>query len=93
MKRVLLVLTVGLVMTAMAGVVAMPAFAQVAQGPPVGGCPRGFDLVTVEFVLEGAGLEELDPSMDRNADELTCLKLLDTGAGTRATWHDNVVPH
>jgi hypothetical protein len=34
--------------------------------PPVGECPPGYDLVTVEFVLEGAGLEEPDPSMDPN---------------------------
>jgi hypothetical protein len=88
-RRILLVLTVALVMAVVGLAMALPAF---AQGPPVGGCPPGFDLVTVEFVLEGAGLEEPDPSMDRNADELTCLKLLDTGAGTRATWHDNVIP-
>ncbi len=62
------------------------------EGPPVGGCPPGYELVTVEEVLEGAGLEEPDPSMDRNEDGLTCLKLLNTGAGTRATWHDNVIP-
>jgi hypothetical protein len=65
-----------------------------AQGPPVGGCPASYDpgLVTVEFVLAGTGLEEPDPSMDPNGDGLTCLKILDTGSGTRATWHDNVIP-
>jgi hypothetical protein len=56
---------------------------------PVGGCPTGYELVTVKFVLKGTGLEEPDPSMDRNGDGYTCLKLLDTGSGTRATWHDN----
>ena len=63
-----------------------------AQGPPVGGCPPGYQLVTVEVVLAGAGLEEPDPSMDPNGDGFTCLKILDTGSGTRATWHDNVTP-
>ena len=62
------------------------------EGPPVGGCPPGYQLVTVEVVLAGAGLEEPDPSMDPNGDGLTCLKILDTGSGTRATWHDNVIP-
>jgi hypothetical protein len=64
-----------------------------AQGPPVGGCPASFEpgLVPVAVVLEGAGLEEPDASMDPNRDGLTCLKLLDTGQGTRATWHDNVI--
>ena len=65
-----------------------------AQGPPVGGCPASYEpgLVPVEVVLEGAGLEEPDPSMDPNGDGFTCLKILDTGSGTRATWHDNVTP-
>jgi hypothetical protein len=64
-----------------------------AQGPPVGGCPASYEpeLVPVEVVVEGAGLEEPDPSMDPNGDGLTCLKLIDTGQGTRATWHDNVI--
>jgi hypothetical protein len=56
---------------------------------PVGGCPTGYELVTVKYVLKGANLEEPDPSMDPNGDGYTCLKLLDTGSGTRATWHDN----
>src|SRR5215212_2157835 len=58
---------------------------------PVGECPESYEpgLVTVKFVLKGANLEEPDPSMDPNGDGYTCLKLLDTGAGTRATWHDN----
>ena len=59
--------------------------------PPVGECPPGYDLVTVESVLAGAGLEEPDPSMDGNGDGYTCLKILDTGSGTRATWHDNTL--
>jgi hypothetical protein len=62
-----------------------------AAAPPVGGCPAKYKLVSVEFVLAGAGLEEPDASMDPNGDGQTCLKLLDTGSGTRATWHDNVL--
>ena len=58
---------------------------------PVGECPTGFELVTVKYVLKGAALDEPDASMDRNGDGYTCLKLLDTGAGTRATWHDNTL--
>ena len=63
------------------------------EGPPIGGCPASFEpgLVPVEVVLAGAGLEEPDPSMDPNGDGYTCLKLLHTGSGTRATWHDNVI--
>jgi hypothetical protein len=56
---------------------------------PVGDCPTGYDLVRNKVVLEGANLEEPDPSMDGNGDGYTCLKILDTGSGTRATWHDN----
>jgi len=63
-----------------------------AQGPPVGGCPPGYDLVTVQFVLNGTGLSQPDPSMDPNGDGMTCLKILHTGSGTRATWHDNTFP-
>jgi hypothetical protein len=95
MRRILLALAVGALMAVMA---ASSAAAQEgppdqAQGPPVGGCPESYDpgLVTVEFVLAGTGLEEPDPSMDPNGDGYTCLKLLDTGSGTRATWHDNVI--
>jgi hypothetical protein len=94
MRRILLALAVGALMAVMA---ASSAAAQgppdQAQGPPVGGCPESYDpgLVTVEFVLAGTGLEEPDPSMDPNGDGYTCLKLLDTGSGTRATWHDNVI--
>lgn len=40
--------------------------------------------------MQGAGLSEPDPSMDPNGNGYTCLKLLDTGSGTRATWHDDV---
>ncbi len=87
-KRVSVLVAVAVIVLSMFAASAM-AF---AQGPPVGGCPPGYDLVTVEFVLAGAGLEEPDPSMDPNGDGLTCLKLIDTGSGTRATWHDNVVP-
>ncbi len=94
MRRILLAMAVAALMAVMA---ASSAAAQEgppdqAQGPPVGGCPPGFLLVPVEVVLAGAGLEEPDPSMDPNADGLTCLKLIDTGQGTRAAWHDNVIP-
>jgi hypothetical protein len=63
--------------------------AEAAQ--PVGDCPTGYDLVRNKVVLEGANLEEPDPSMDGNGDGYTCLKILDTGSGTRATWHDNTL--
>ena len=75
-----------------ASLVTIAPTALAANGPPVGGCPSGFNLVTVQMVLEGANLTEPDPSMDRNGDGMTCLKLLDTGSGIRATWHDNVIP-
>ncbi len=94
MRRILLVMAAAALMAVMA---ASSAAAQgppdQAQGPPVGGCPASFEpgLVLVEDVLAGAGLEEPDPSMDPNGDGYTCLKLLDTGSGTRATWHDNVL--
>ncbi len=88
MKRMLSVLALTAVM---AMGMAAPAM---AAGPPVGGCPESYEpgLVPVEDVLAGAGLEEPDASMDPNGDGQTCLKLLDTGSGTRATWHDNVIP-
>ena len=95
MRRILLAMAVAALMAVMA---ASSAAAQdppeQAQGPPVGGCPESYfpGLVPVEVVLAGAGLEEPDPSMDPNADGYTCLKLIDTGQGTRATWHDNVIP-
>jgi hypothetical protein len=95
MRRIVLALAVAALMAVMA---ASSAAAQgppdQAQGPPVGGCPASFEpgLVPVEVVLAGAGLEEPDPSMDPNADEMTCLKLITTGQGLRATWHDNVIP-
>ncbi len=95
MRRILLALAAAALMAVMA---ASTAAAQgppdQAQGPPVGGCPASYEpgLVPVEDVLAGAGLEEPDASMDPNGDGQTCLKLLDTGSGTRATWHDNVIP-
>jgi hypothetical protein len=91
MRRILLVLAVAALMAVM---VASSAAAQgppdQAQGPPVGGCPPGYTLETVDFVVAHVGQE--DPSMDPNGDGYTCLKLLPTGAGLRATWHDNVTP-
>jgi hypothetical protein len=95
MRRILLAMAVAALMAVMA---ASSAAAQgppdQAQGPPVGGCPASYEpgLVPVSVVLAGAGLEEPDASMDPNGDKFTCLKLLHTGSGTRATWHDNVTP-
>jgi hypothetical protein len=89
----LLVATVFIVVLALMATFGVRSADAAPQGPPVGGCPASFEpgLVTVEAVLEGAGLEEPDASMDPNGDGYTCLKLLDTGSGTRATWHDNVI--
>lgn len=70
MRRILLALAVAALMAVMA------ASSAAQEGPPVGGCPPGYDLLTVEFVLEGAGLDEPDPSMNPIGDGLTCLKLL-----------------
>jgi hypothetical protein len=94
MRRILMALAVAALMAVMAASAAA-AHPPQAQGPPVGGCPASFEpgLVTVEFVLAGTGLEEPDPSMDPNEDGLTCLKLIRTGQGTRAAWHDNVLTH
>jgi hypothetical protein len=72
MRRILLAMAVAALMAVMS------ASAAAAQGPPVGGCPESYEpgLVPVEVVLEGAGLEEPDPSMDPNGDGYTCLKLV-----------------
>ena len=90
---VLLVATMFIVLIALMATFGVRSADAAPQGPPVGGCPASFEpgLVPVTIVLEGAGLEEPDASMDPNGDGLTCLKLLDTGSGTRATWHDNVI--
>ncbi len=90
---ILLVATMFIVLIALMATFGVRSADAAPQGPPVGGCPASFEpgLVPVEVVLEGAGLEEPDASMDPNGDGLTCLKLLDTGSGTRATWHDNVI--
>ena len=82
MRRILFAMAVAALMAVMVA-------SSAAAAQPVGECPTGYELVTVKFVLKGTGLEEPDPSMDRNGDGYTCLKLLDTGSGTRATWHDN----
>ena len=82
----LLVATLFIVMLALMATLGVRS-ADAAQ--PVGECPTGYELVTVKYGLKGANLEEPDPSMDGNGDGYTCLKILDTGAGTRATWHDN----
>ena len=101
MRRILLALAVAALITVMAASTAAAAQGPPvqAQGPPVGGCPASYEpegsdpggLVPVEVVLRGAPLEEADPSLDPNGDGYTCLKLLHTGSGTRATWHDNVI--
>jgi hypothetical protein len=85
---ILLVATMFIVLIALVATVGVRS-ADAAQ--PVGECPASYEpgLVTVKFVLKGAGLDEPDASMDHNGDGYTCLKLLDTGSGTRATWHDN----
>ncbi len=90
---ILLVATMFIVLIALMATFGVRSADAAPQGPPVGGCPASFEpgLVPVDVVLEGAGLEEPDASMDPNGDEFTCLKLLDTGSGTRATWHDNVI--
>jgi len=89
----LLVATMFIVLIALMATFGVRSADAAPQGPPVGGCPASYEpgLVPVRVVLEGAGLEEPDASMDPNGDGLTCLKLLDTGSGTRATWHDNVI--
>jgi hypothetical protein len=79
-----------LALTAVGG--ASAASAAPRGAPPVGVCNTGFDLVSVQFILDNTPLTEPDPSMDRNGDGQTCLKLLSTGSGTRAAWHDNVIP-
>jgi hypothetical protein len=88
----LLVATMVLVLIALMATFGVRS-ADAQEGPPVGGCPESYEpgLVPVAVVLAGAGLEEPDPSMDPNGDGFTCLKLIDTGQGTRATWHDNVI--
>ena len=92
MRRILLALAVAALMAVMAASAAA-AHPPQAAGPPIGECPASYEpgLVPVEVVLAGAGLEDPDPSMDPNGDDLTCLKLLPTGSGTRATWHDNAI--
>jgi hypothetical protein len=95
MRRIIVLLTVAALMSTFGvGAAAAQGPSDQAQGPPVGGCPASYEpgLVPVEVVVAGAGLEEPDPSMDPNGDGYTCLKILHTGSGTRATWHDNVIP-
>ena len=85
----LLVATIFIVLLALMATVGVRS-ADAAQ--PVGGCPTDYELVTVKYIVKNAPLEEPDPSMDgANGDGYTCLKLLGTGAGTRATWHDNTL--
>lgn len=46
---------------------------------PIGGCPPGFDLVCVGYLLAHASSAAGDPSVDGNGDRNTCLKLIYTG--------------
>lgn len=89
MRKRLLAISIGVI-----GITSASAAAAgtASAAPPIGYCPPGYDRVPVEQVVAGAGLPGPDPSMDPNGDGLTCLKLLNTGSGTRATWHDNTVP-
>ena len=87
MRRILLAMAVAALMAVMT---AGAAAAQ--EGPPVDGCPTGFEPVTVEFVLAHSPDPNGVASMDPNGDGFTCLKFLHTGSGLRATWHDNVTP-
>ena len=79
---ILLVATMFIVLIALMATFGVRS-ADAAQGPPVGGCPASFEpgLVPVAVVLAGAGLEEPDPSMDRNGDGFTCLKIPGHGLG------------
>ena len=66
MRRILLAMAVAALMAVMA---ASSAAAQGPEGAPVGGCPPSYEAGLVPIVvLEGAGLEEPDPSMDPNGD-------------------------
>lgn len=49
-----------------------------AAPPPKTGCPGGYDLVTLDFVLERAapGFEDAIMAADVNGDDLLCFKLL-----------------
>jgi hypothetical protein len=58
---------------------AIPLTALPAQAIPSGsGCQRGFDLVSVDYVLDRAtpGFEEFIVAEDDNNDDLLCYKLL-----------------
>jgi hypothetical protein len=89
MRKRLLAIFIGTIGVALTSVAAAGT---AAAAPPIGGCPPGYTIEPVAFVVAGAGLAGPDPSMDPNGDGQTCLKLLHTGSGTRATWHDNDVP-
>jgi hypothetical protein len=64
---------------AMVALAAIPLTALPAQAVPSGhGCQRGFDLVSVGYVLSQAtpGFEDAIKAEDVNADNLLCFKLL-----------------
>jgi hypothetical protein len=64
---------------AMVALAAIPLTALPAQAVPSGhGCQRGFDLVSVDYVLSQAtpGFESAIQAEDVNDDNLPCFKLL-----------------
>ena len=64
---------------AIVALAAIPFTALPAQAVPSGrGCQRGFDLVSVDYVLDRAtpGFEEFIVAEDVNNDDLLCYKLL-----------------
>lgn len=66
-----------------------------ASAKAVGGCPRGFELLTVESL--GLTPEEANgiPSLDGNRDALTCIMFLPVPEGTHLegafVFRDNTV--
>jgi hypothetical protein len=64
---------------AMVALAAIPLTALPAQAVPSGhGCQRGFDLVTLDYVLSQAtpGFEDAIRAYDVNKDDHLCFKLL-----------------
>jgi hypothetical protein len=70
MRRMIALMTVAAIMAVMA---ASPA---VAQGEPVGSCPPGYTLFTVEEVHEHVADPNGEPSWDPNGDGYTCVKFI-----------------
>ena len=67
--------------------------AQAAEGPPIGGCPENFELVSVDEL----GIEDPQglPSLDRNEDGFTCIMFLERHPLGDAVFvfRDNTVRH